>query len=64
MSDPQSKLKRLEDAGVLEQRQFTAEELALVATIDDDEVEVLVRLRQKLGATAADKNHIRPNFAV
>jgi len=64
MSDTQSKLQRLEDAGVLEQRQFTAEELTLVATITDDEIDVLVRLRQKLGATADGKNHIRPNFVV
>jgi hypothetical protein len=64
MSDAQSKLQRLEDAGILDQKQFSAEEMALVATITDDEIDVLVRLRQKLGAPSADKNHIRPNFVV
>lgn len=64
MSDPQSKLKRLEDAGILEAKQFSPEEISLIATITDDEIDVLVRLRQKLGAPAADKNHIRPNFIV
>jgi hypothetical protein len=64
MSDAQSKLQRLEDAGILEQRQFTAEELTLIATITDDEIDVLVRLRQKLGAVADGKDHIRPNFVV
>jgi hypothetical protein len=64
MSDAQSKLKRLEDAGILEQKNFSAEEIAMVATITDDEIDVLVRLRQKLGTPAADKGHIRPNIIV
>ena len=64
MSDAQSKLTRLENAGILEQKQFSPEEIALVGTITDDEIDVLVRLRQKLGAPSADKNHIRPNFVV
>jgi NADH/NAD ratio-sensing transcriptional regulator Rex len=64
MSDAQSKLQRLEDAGILERKNFTPEELTLVDQITDDEIDVLVRLRQKLGAPAADKNHIRPNIFV
>lgn len=64
MSDAQSKLQKLEDAGVLETRHFSAEELALVATIADEEIDVLVRLKKKLGATPEGKNHIRPNFVV
>jgi len=64
MSDAPSKLQKLEDSGILEQRQFSAEELALIATITDDEIDVLVRLRQKLGPVADGKNHIRPNFVV
>jgi hypothetical protein len=64
MADAQAKLKRLEDAGILDQKQFSPEEMQLVATITDDEIDVLVRLRQKLGAVAEGKNHIRPNFPV
>jgi hypothetical protein len=64
MSDAPSKLQRLEQAGILEQRQFTTEEIALVEKIDDDEIEVLIRLRQKLGEAGDGKNHIRPNFIV
>jgi hypothetical protein len=64
MSDPQSKLQRLEDAGILEQKNFTAEEMALVATITDEEIDVLIRLRQKLGAPVEGKGHIRPNIIV
>jgi len=64
MSDAPSKLQRLEEAGILETRNFTPEEIQLVATITDDEIDVLIRLRQKLGAPAADKQHIRPNIFV
>ena len=64
MSDAQTKLQRLEDAGILQRKLFSADEMALVEKITDDEIDVLIRLRQKLGAPAADKNHIRPNFIV
>lgn len=64
MADSKSKLDRLEDAGILERRQFSPQEQALVETITDDEIDVLVRLRMKLGPSADDKNHIRPNFIV
>jgi hypothetical protein len=64
MSDAQTKLQRLEDAGILERKLFSPDEMALVEKITDDEIDVLIRLRQKLGAPAADKNHIRPNFIV
>jgi len=62
MSDAQSKLQRLEEAGILERKHFSAEEIALVATITDDEIDVLIRLRQKLGTPADNKPHIRPNM--
>lgn len=64
MSDPQSKLQRLQSAGILEQRQFGQEELSLVATITDDEIDVLIRLRERLGAPNSDKPHIKPNIIV
>jgi hypothetical protein len=64
MADAQAKLKKLEDAGILETKHFSSEEMALIATITDDEIDVLVRLRKKLGPTDEGKNHIRPNFPV
>jgi hypothetical protein len=64
MADAQAKLKKLEDAGILDRKHFSDEEMALIDKIDDDEVAVLIRLRQKLGPTAEGKNHIRPNFIV
>jgi hypothetical protein len=64
MSDAQSKLQRLEDSGILERKHFSAEEIALVATITDDEIDVLIRLRQKLGTPAEGKPQIRPNMIV
>lgn len=64
MSDTQSKLERLESAGILERRHFSAEELALVATITDEEIDVLIRLRERLGQPEAGKGHIKPNIIV
>lgn len=64
MSDAKSKLQRLEEAGILERKHFSTDEVALVDKITDDEIDVLIRLRQKLGPTADGKNHIRPNFIV
>ncbi len=64
MSDPQSKLQRLQTAGILEQRQFTVDEMTLIASITDDEIDVLVRLRERLGTPGDDQQHIRPNIFV
>ena len=63
MSD-KSKLEELEEAGILERRHFSAEELALVDSITAEEVAVLIKLRKKMGGTAEGKHHIRPNIFV
>ncbi len=59
-----SKLEKLETAGILERRHFSEEELKLVDDISEEEIEVLIRLRQKMGAAPDDKPHIRPNIAL
>jgi hypothetical protein len=64
MSDSQSKLQRLQAAGILEQRQFSAEEMTMINTITDDEIDVLVRLRERLGTPESHQQHIRPNIFV
>ena len=60
----QSKLERLEEAGILEKRDFSASELELLETITDEEISVLIQLRKKMGPTAEDKHHIRPNILI
>ncbi len=64
MSDAQAKLERLESAGILERRQFSAEELAMIATISDEEIDVLIKLRNRLGQPDDGKPHIKPNIIV
>jgi hypothetical protein len=64
MSDAQSKLQRLQSSGILESRQFSPDELTMIATITDDEIDVLVRLRERLGVPDDDKQHIKPNIFV
>ena len=63
MSD-KSKLEQLEDAGILERRHFSAEELKLVDSITEEEIQILVKLRKKMGAAGEGKHHIRPNIIV
>jgi hypothetical protein len=64
MADPQSKLERLQSAGILESRQFGQDELDLIASITDEEIDVLIRLRERLGKPDPDKQHIKPNIFV
>lgn len=59
-----TKLERLEEAGILEKRHFSAEEQKLIDAITDEEIEVLIRLRKKMGATPEGKEKIRPNIIV
>ena len=59
-----SKIDQLEDAGILERRHFSPEEMKLVDSITTEEIEVLIRLRKKMGGTEEGKHHIRPNIIV
>lgn len=60
----QSKLDRLEDAGIIKQQQFSEHDKQLLEGISDEEIEVLVRLRKKLGEVPSGRDHIRPNIVV
>ncbi len=64
MSTEHSKLEKLEAAGIIESRHFSADELKLVDTITDEEIEVLIQLRKKMGAAPEGKHHIRPNIGI
>jgi DNA-binding HxlR family transcriptional regulator len=59
-----SKLERLEKAGILERKHFSEEEQKLVESITDEEIEVLILLRKKMGAAPEGKEKIRPNIIV
>ena len=59
-----SNLEKLEDAGILEGKHFSKEDMEVIETITAEEVEVLVRLRKRVGPVAEGKEHFRPNIAV
>jgi hypothetical protein len=60
----EAKLEKLEAAGILERRHFSEEELKMIDHITDEEIEVLIKLRKKIGGSPDDKPHIRPNIGL
>lgn len=60
----QSNLDRLEAAGIIRQEHFSDHDKKLLEGISDEEVEVLIRLRKKLGDVPEGREHIRPNIVV
>lgn len=57
-------IQRLEKAGVINQAQFSAEDRKVLENLSEDEVDTLIRLREKMGEVAPGKEHMRPNFVV
>jgi hypothetical protein len=64
MSTAKTNLERLEEAGILKQEHFSDQDRKHIESISTEEVEVLVKLRKKMGAAPAGKDHMRPNFPV
>jgi len=64
MATEKSKLQRLEEAGILERRHFSDVEMKMLDNITDEEIDVLIRLRKKMGAAPEGKEKIRPNIIV
>jgi hypothetical protein len=59
-----SNVERLEEAGILKSEHFNDHDKKAIESISAEEIEVLVRLRKKLGEAPAGKEHMRPNFPV
>jgi len=59
-----SKLERLHEAGVIDAGRFSDEDKQVIDKITDEEVDVLVKLRQRLGPVPPGKEHMRPNGIV
>lgn len=64
MAEAKSKVERLETAGILKGEHFSEHDRKIIEQISDEEIEVLIRLRKKLGATQEGREHMRPNFPV
>ena len=64
MADRKSNVQRLEEAGILKQEHFSEHDKRAIESISDEEVEVLIRLRQKMGEAPSGREHMRPNIVV
>jgi len=58
------KLERLHDAGVIIADHFSDGDKKVIEQITDEEVDVLIKLRKKMGDAPKGKEHMRPNIAV
>lgn len=59
-----SKLERLHEAGIIVADHFSDNDKKTVEKISDEEIDVLVKLRKKMGEAPKGKEHMRPNIAV
>lgn len=64
MATTESKLQRLHDAGIIVAQHFSESDKLVIEQITDDEIDVLIKLRQKMGKVPEGKEHLRPNIAV
>lgn len=64
MANNDQQIERLEQAGILKQENFSAQDRKILENLSDEEVEVLIRLRVKMGEAPAGKEHMRPNIIV
>ncbi len=64
MATPKTNVQQLEEAGIIETEHFSPQDLKIIESITPEEIAVLIKLRQKLGAAPAAQANQRPNFPV
>jgi hypothetical protein len=64
MSGSDKKIERLHQAGVIVAENFSESDKKVIDQITDEEIEVLIKLRKKMGEVPKGKEHMRPNIAV
>lgn len=60
----ESNVERLHAAGIIVAENFSESDKKVIEAITDEEIEVLIKLRKKLGDVPTDKGHMRPNICV
>ena len=63
MPEPDN-VTRLENAGILKQENFSPEDKKVLESLTTEEVDVLLKLRSRMGAAPSGKEHMRPNIIV
>ena len=64
MNSGQSKVERLHQAGILVADKFSDSDKKVIEQISDEEVDVLIKLRKRMGEAPKGKDHMRPNIPV
>ena len=64
MAASKTNFERLQDAGIIEGQKFSESDKQVIDKITDEEIEVLIKLRKKMGAVPEGKGHMRPNMPV
>ena len=64
MSTQKSNIERLAEVNILNADHFSDHDKKIIESISPEEMEVLIKLRKKLGEAPAGKEHMRPNFPV
>ncbi len=60
----ESNVERLHAAGIIVAENFSESDKKVIEAITDEEIEVLIKLRKKLGDVPTGKGHMRPNICV
>jgi hypothetical protein len=64
MNSGQSNVERLHQAGILVADKFSDSDKKVIEQISDEEVDVLIKLRKRMGEAPKGKDHMRPNIPV
>ena len=64
MAMADSKIQRLHEAGIIVADHFSEGDKQVIDQITDEEIDVLIKLRQRMGAVPEGKEHLRPNIPV
>jgi hypothetical protein len=64
MTSSQGKIERLHEAGIIVADHFSDNDKKVIDQITDEEVDVLIKLRKRMGEAPKGKDHMRPNIAV
>ena len=64
MAQDSQNILRLEQAGLLKAEHFSDADRKILEGMSAEEVDVLIRLKAKLGAAPEGKDHLRPNIIV
>lgn len=64
MKGSAGKIERLHEAGVIVADHFSESDKKVIESITDEEIDVLIRLRKRMGEVPKGKEHMRPNTPV